>query len=120
MGVLAMLDQCAGGNAMPRVRATWAITALLAVAGCTRNPDSTDSPDGDSGWGDASSVGDGVSDGAAGASGIEDATSGSDNDASRDSGFESGDAGDLAAACTPGGVAGASGPGETAFEASPS
>jgi hypothetical protein len=102
---------------MHRTRATCVIAALLAVAGCPRNPDSTDRPDGD-GSGATSSSGDRGSDG--GASGIEDATSGSGDNADGHGELDGGDAGDRAAVCTPGGVAGASGPGETTFEAAPS
>ncbi len=81
--------------------------------GCTRDPDATSDGDGD-GRSDVSSIPDDD------ASGGDDASSGGASDASRGAESDSGSAADGGAACTPGGVAGASGPGETNFEAAPS
>ena len=103
------------------VLATWAASAVLAIAGCgTHDAGSTTDAGRGSGRGSgASSIpSDGTSDG--GMAGRVGAGSGGSG-ASGSSGSRGGSsAGDGGVACTPGGISGASGPGETSFEAVPS
>ncbi len=97
--------------------------ALLAVLGCGTHDASSTSDAGSGGGSGASSIpGDGTSDGSpAGASGSSGASSGDASGASGGTGSGSGSsAGDSGVACTPGGIAGGPGPGETSFEAVPS
>jgi hypothetical protein len=102
---------------MHGIRATWITAALVAMAACSREPGEAMVMDG--GPPGASPSGEGPSDGAGGGSGGVGPDAGGAGDAGGPAGQDSGPGGGPPAACTPGGIAGASGPGETTFEAAP-
>ncbi len=99
---------------MHRIPTHWRAVALVAFAGCMRGPDATDDVDGSSGGAASSTPGDEAPEGADAGSRVgSDASGGPSSDGD---GLD----GEVGAVCTPGGVAGALGPGETTFEAAPS
>ena len=92
---------------------------LLVLAACSQSAGSASAPGGDEGGGQ--NAGDDGLDGAAGSSGGPGTASSGPDGSNGGAGLDGGRAAEGGVAiCTPGGIAGAAGPGETTFEAIPS